>query len=333
MRVLAGGLVLGGAVWLVCGLLLALARTAPPQGSSLLAISSIIDGPQPGVYLTLPDGDLRGRVNPPDTSARRAIFADEGLVLYFDVHTLNGNRLWRYDLRTGARRDILAGHNLRLTGWNLSPDGRWLLLQQYSRPESRIWRVPTAGDFDDAALVLRAESGALVLPTWSPDSAWLAYAEGIGTQRYVYRKLAVGGAPHRLASHPDLMTNTPVAWSPEGDRLAYVTQNRGDAAIIVHQLPTDQQTRYALPSTNSVIAWWPASPDWLYFLGRRSPRSISYFRLHLSTPAQPPQDLLWSPGGALGAPGWLYFSSENLSVQLPRGVYRMRPNGTDPERV
>lgn len=125
--------------------------------------------------------------------------------------------------RAGPPRQLAAG---RIEKWEWSPDNRRLA---YEISRDDLWTVPVSGSPEvPGAGPVRLIQGAQDWG-WSPDGALMLY--------FIQVKAASRGITHMWvasqdgASHKWLASNVisyDVAWSPAGDRLAYIVDDGGD---------------------------------------------------------------------------------------------------------
>ncbi len=191
--------------------------------------------------------------------------------------------------------------------------------------------MATDADFSEAELLLDSAPGRLALPEWSPDGAWLAFPyETFGeATRGIYRMRPNGDDLHPLALFEVATTESPVYWSPDGERIAFVGIYPSDFDVHTVEVASGRVTRYALPGTVDLAVWWSPDGAWLHYLGVPvgGQAAYSYYRVPLGVPDAPPQDILRAPGGPDAGP-WQYFSGEFLGGTFRNGLYRMHYNGT-----
>ncbi|WP_116020900.1 TolB family protein [Thermomonospora umbrina] len=91
-----------------------------------------------------------------------------------------------------------------------------------SFPAEEVWTL-TLGVTNSATpgLRLSTANGQANSPTWSPDSQGVAYSETLGGQNDLYFKYSNGTGPLQITN--DAPTQSFPSWSPNGDRIAYIS--------------------------------------------------------------------------------------------------------------
>ena len=98
---------------------------------------------------------------------------------------------------------------------NVSTDGERLLYTRGSE-HANIWRLDLRGAAPVATSLTRGTS-VLAYPRVSPDGQWIVATEGTDSDPRIVRIPIGGGEPVQLAA------GSAAAWSPDGERLAFVT--------------------------------------------------------------------------------------------------------------
>jgi serine/threonine-protein kinase len=190
-----------------------------------------------------------------------------GSVLYFAERADSEGRR-RFNI---FRRDLSMEGELQLTadGSNNSypspsPDGQAFAFQSDQVGNYDIYRVNSAGG---ERVRLTGESYNEVLPAWSSDGAWIAYAADVrGDGTYdLMRISADGNVVETLVSNG--LRNTAPRWDSTGQRLVFVSGDPRDASTWdVVLLELDGMDLRKLTEDDTRDAWPVFSPDDRYVL-------------------------------------------------------------------
>lgn len=116
----------------------------------------------------------------------------------------------------------------------LSPDGRTVAYtvqhrERPGRPYNHVWLMDVASGESRRLTTTGASSSG---PLWSPDGAWIAYSGSDGQRSGIMIARPDGSEERFLTStsgsnHPLPSVGSSVAWSPTGDRIAFVSSTPG----------------------------------------------------------------------------------------------------------
>ncbi len=154
-----------------------------------------------------------------------------GVVLSPDGRFLyDATDYWVVPLEKGEPFKMISGFRGDVLGrW--SPDMRMFAF--FSRTQKALWVVPISPDTSrpigpPRKIVdkLFKRRGAVVFPTWSPDSKWIAFSSDKAGNRDIWVVSADGKELTRLTDDP--LPEFSPWWSPDGERIIY-TKRRPDA--------------------------------------------------------------------------------------------------------
>ena len=149
----------------------------------------------------------------------------------------------------------------------ISPDGKTIVFAgaKDGLPGIQLWRIPVAGGEPKQLTFSQSKTVENRFPCWSSDGKWIAYIRGerIGVtskvaQVNIYRIPAEGGEPIPLTNASDRISFGNIAWSPDGNSLAYFSGEDG-TTIKVKSLATGASRivgKTERPGWNS-LSWSP----------------------------------------------------------------------------
>lgn len=171
----------------------------------------------------------------------------------------------------GRLVEVTRQSGVRYRSAEFLPDGKSLLTLSDESGEVEFWRAPANGvglreQLTKDATVLRLRGLA------SPDGTWIASAER-DQELWLYHtktaeKRRVAVSPKRNFDSPDL------AWSPDGQWLAFVNSSANDYAVIwLYSVASDRAIAITSERTDSSDPAWSPDGKWLYFLSARALQS------------------------------------------------------------
>jgi Tol biopolymer transport system component len=159
---------------------------------------------------------------------------DSSRVAFYAEHS-GGPELFVGDLTSGSIDRLTSNRD---NDWNpvWSPDGRWLAFNGNNRSSLDIYVL----NMDSGAVVQLTYHLSLdILPAWSPDNQRLAFISERSGQPRVYAMditcldLPEGCDDNGYVVGRQTATVEPVAWSPDSQRLAFVSDDEGSDEIYV----------------------------------------------------------------------------------------------------
>lgn len=197
--------------------------TWSPTGGWIALSGSVIGEPN-GIFVVRPDGRGLVRLTPRSLPAWNPVWSPDGTRIAFvsplgDLAAAKKSELYVVAVDGSGLKQLTSNHVGDLhPAW--SPDGTRIAFASSRNGPADIYTMTATG----AGLRrLTRQRGLEGFPSWSPDGRSIAYVnvfDGVYSQVWVVA--ATGGPPRRLTFGPAASDKTLVAWSPRGDRIAFV---------------------------------------------------------------------------------------------------------------
>jgi Tol biopolymer transport system component len=175
---------------------------------------------------------------------------------------------------------------------DVSPDGTRIVFAGFSRKDQggHIFTLPIEGGAPTPITNVERHEGVDSNPCWSPDGRWVAFTRGNEEGPSGWQVLhdilvmpSTGGAVRKISSDSDRVAYSELAWSPDGQSIAYFGKDRtirlipveGGASRVLWRdesinpdsaygnglswSPDGSELAYAVPPTGSAIKILPAT--------------------------------------------------------------------------
>lgn len=154
----------------------------------------------------------------------------------------SGNRdIWLISSKGGIPRQLTDGPESEDDAV-FSPDGKWIAFDSGKGGNQEIWIMPTEGNFKDAVQVTN-HGGLTQVPSWSPDSKWLAYEhnddQGLAS---IWVTPYTGGQSFKVTDQASLP-----CWSPDGKWILYESERTGQKNLYRVEAPVAIKTSERIP--------------------------------------------------------------------------------------
>jgi serine/threonine protein kinase len=182
--------------------------------------------------------------------------------------------LWQLDTKTGQRLQLTSGSNFDQHP-DVTPDGRWIVYTSWPSNVPSLWKIPVGGGTPVPIFHPQAWN-----PAVSPDGTRLAcqVRENYdGRWRVAVLSLSDGSLQNEF---PQMPTESPVRWSPDGRALDYVDTRDGHSNLWRQPLNSGrprQLTRFLSAEHVQDFAW-SRNGDKLAYIQGRAESDVILFR-------------------------------------------------------
>jgi Tol biopolymer transport system component len=186
-----------------------------------------------GIWVVRPDGTGKVRLTAEGVDAVGATWSPDGKHLAYIVAAAGGNsdiHVASINTATAALTDdhAIAADPANDWGPAWSPDGLRVAFTSDRDGSGDVWVAPVDGS---GPTRLTDDGAGDWVPAFSPDGATIAFVSDRTGEAEVWSMASDGTGVRNLTNHPEHYDGQwSVAWSPDGNRLAYATGSFQDAA-------------------------------------------------------------------------------------------------------
>lgn len=217
---------------------------------------------------------------------RYAALSQDGARLVYSKGRRVAN-LWRAPLLpdrgvTWADAQQLTFDQSFVSSWDISRDGKTLVLSSDRVSGMRLWTLPAAG----GEMVPLTNGGSNEnFPRWSPDGEQVVFTSSRGGSVDVWTMPAAGGAARQL-SRMDGPEYLP-AWSPDGKEIVFNSARTGNSDLWIVSATEGEPRQLTSDPTNEGAGVFSPDGVWIYFTSTRSGQSRLYRMPVEGGPAEP----------------------------------------------
>ena len=191
-------------------------------------------------------------------------WAPTGAAIYYFLSSGDTSDLMKVSVVGKTNKPVTLADGLETSGvFAVSADGTQLSYAR-TRSSSNLWAIDlTTRDSDNSHVkktLLTSGTPNYEDPEISPDGGWLAYTNGSGTSRNVYKMQIDGGPEFQLTFFDSANTFSP-AWSPDGRQIAFISDQGGRSRVWLTNANGGEV--HALDKTdssggNNLLNWFPS---------------------------------------------------------------------------
>lgn len=271
--------------------------------------------------------------------------AGDGRVITFVSNRDGSSALHVMNADSGDQRRLA---DKRIISYDWSPDGTRIAFTSLRDERYEIYIMPVPDGLDPDSIdhwQLTSSDDDDWWPAWSPDSTQIAFTSNRDGNDEIY-VIAVSDGPEADGNAPRLLTDNrggqdvDPTWSPDGSRIAFVSDRDGNDEIYVMNADGTDQQRL---TNNDVDDWWPAwSPDGtrIAFTSGRDGNDEIYVMAapNGSEAGGSDQRRLTNTDAKNWCPAWSLDGSQIVFQSVPIGqwnwnIYVMNSDGTNQQQL
>lgn len=213
-----------------------------------------------------------------------------------------------------------------------SPDGRWLLFESARGASPRqIYRIRVEGS--EETLLPNLPAGENSQAAWSPDGQWVVFRnEDADTSQVDLFAMRLNGAD-RMNLTQNGATESDPSWSPDGAKIAYISDRDGNPEIYTRDfpaaLPSDPQRKTDTTEIEASPRWSPDGTKLVFarYAGSQWDIVVGNAAGDLSATA-PLVTNVGSDPAKNPSPSWSRDGATVLYIQEGSGIYQVLANGS-----
>ncbi len=179
------------------------------------------------IFSMAPDGSAPRQLTNTTFEDNDPAYSPDGAKITFASRRHNNWDIYVLNLLTGQETRLTTSpHYDGAPTWR--PDGKAIAYESYHAGNLDIWQVPVAGEKPAVNLTPDSEAGDFG-PAYSPDGAQIAFSSWRGDNKNLYLLDVNSRAVTQLTNSP--AAEEWPAWHPNGDTIAFVTNDLGDREI------------------------------------------------------------------------------------------------------
>ncbi|MCL5952714.1 MAG: hypothetical protein M1132_13515 [Chloroflexi bacterium] len=233
------------------------------------------------LYTADPNGGAWQKLAPNYAPARDPALSPDGKTLAFRSHRAGYWEIYTLPTAGGSTATQLTRGMTYSAAPSWSPDGKKIAFESYARGDLDIWVMNADGT---QAVDLTGDSRSYDYgPAWSPDGQWIVFTSWRTGAQQIFAvsansSCAGSDCPKAINLSQNKFDDQEPVWSPDGKKLAFVSDRDGQRAIYVADWSPAglaNAHRITFSGWDEAPAW---SPDgkWIAFVSARPARQPIY---------------------------------------------------------
>ncbi len=188
---------------------------------------------KPDIFICDYDGKNIRQITRDGLPKRHPCLSSNGRLLFFTGMARPGGGIYKIDLSTDQTKRIAPSHGIPSERAVISPDGKQLAMVLSENGNSDLYISRSSGK---SRRRLTDSSIAEFQPSWSADGKSLVYTAVTGPGKTQLFIVSTKSGKHPTALAINLPTPAQANWSPDGQRIAFVSGGSNNPSIAIHDL-------------------------------------------------------------------------------------------------